>query len=104
MPRDVSDLLTQSNQYGKKLGDSMIIEAILAVIKFIVLGVISLLPTLPTIRIDYLDGVFQALSAADMVVDVRVLAACLAILFVFMNAKLIWSVIMWVVRKIPFLN
>ena len=104
MPYNLFDVLPQSNQYDKKLGEYMIIEAFLAVLKFIIIGVISLLPALPQIRIDYLDGVFQALSTVDMVINIRVLASCLAILFLFMNVKLIWAVIMWVVKKIPGLN
>lgn len=79
----------------------MIVEGFLAVIKFIVNGLIAMLPTIPAVNISYLDGVFQVLSMTDLIVNVRVLAVCLGVLFIFMNAQLIWGVIMWVVRKIP---
>lgn len=82
----------------------MIIEAILAVIKFIVLGIINMLPSIPTIKIGFLDGVFMALSMTDLLIDVKVLAACLSVLFLVMNAELIFGVIMWVVRKLPFVK
>lgn len=82
----------------------MAFEGLLAGIKFIVIGIISMLPTLPTVNISYLDGVFQALSVTDLIVNVKVLAVCLGVLFAFMSAQLIYGVIMWVVRKIPFLK
>jgi hypothetical protein len=84
-----------------KRGEVMILEAILAVIKFIVIGIISLLPTIPKIQIDYLDGVFMALSSIDLIINLKVLAVCLALLFTSMHIQLLWSIIMWVVRKIP---
>jgi len=82
----------------------MIVEAFLSAIKLLVIGVISILPTVPKLDLSYLDGVFQVLSMADLVVNIRVFAGCLAVLFTFMNIELIWSVIMWCVRKIPGIN
>ena len=79
----------------------MIVEAILFAIKFIVLGVISMLPTLPKVQIEYLDGIFMAVSTLDLIINLKVLAVCLALLFLSMHTSFIWSVIMWVVRKIP---
>jgi hypothetical protein len=82
----------------------MIVEAILSVIKFIVQGIINLLPTAPSVSISYLDGVFMALSMTDLLINVKVLGVCICVLFVVTNARLIFGVIMWVVRKIPFLK
>lgn len=82
----------------------MIIEGLLAVIKFIVLGIINMLPTIPSFSISYLDGVFNVLSMTDLILNVRVMAVCLSILFVVTNAQLIYGVIMWVVRKLPFVK
>lgn len=79
----------------------MIVEAFLNVIKYLVLGVISVLPTIPKLEFSQLDGVFKMLSVTDLIIDVRVLAACLGVLILVVNIQLIWGVIMWVVRKIP---
>lgn len=82
----------------------MIVEGFLAVIKFIVLGIINMLPTIPTINIGYLDGVFMALSMTGLLINVGVVATCIGVLFLVMNAQLIFGVIMWVVRKLPFVK
>ena len=79
----------------------MIIQALLSAIRFLVIALISLLPPIPTIRLDFLDGVFQLLSLTDLLVDVRVLASCIAVLLFVMNIQFFWGLIMWVVRKIP---
>lgn len=82
----------------------MIIEGLLYVIKFIVLGIINMLPTMPSFSISYLDSVFNVLSMTDLILNVRVLAVCLSILFIVTNAQLIYGLIMWVVRKLPFVK
>ena len=79
----------------------MIIEAFLNAVRFLVIGIISLLPTVPVVRLDFLDGVFMLLSLTDLLIDVRVLASCLVTLILFTNIKFFWSLVMWVVRKIP---
>ncbi len=73
----------------------------MAVIEFVVTGIISLLPTIPSFSISHLDGVFMAISTINAVIDLRVLSVCLVLLFLSMHIQLIWSIIMWVVRKIP---
>lgn len=82
----------------------MIIEMFLNVIWLVLRGVIALMPTLPVVPLPLLDGVFKALSMTDLVVNVKVLASCLGILFLFSSIELIWGIIMWVVRKIPSVN
>lgn len=82
----------------------MITEAILNIIFLVVLGIISLFPTIPTMNLDFLNGAIRMLSLIDMFVSLRVLSACLVIIFVVWNARVIWSAIMWVVRKIPMIE
>lgn len=79
----------------------MIVEAILNAVRFLIIGIISLLPTIPVVQLDFLDGVFMLLSMADLLINVRVLASCLVTLILVMNIQFFWSLVMWVVRKIP---
>ena len=82
----------------------MVVEAILNVIRFLLIGLIGLLPRVPTVNLDFLDGVFMLLSLTNLLVDVRVLAGCLATIFLVFNIEFFWGLIMWVVRKIPGVN
>lgn len=82
----------------------MITEAIVNVLVFIVLGVVKLFPTIPEIDLSFMDGLIRVLSLVDSFVSLRVLAACLVTLFVFMHLSTVWSMVMWVVRKLPMLE
>ena len=82
----------------------MIIEAIMNVIAFVILGVIKLFPTIPQIDTSFLDGIIRVFSLIDTFVSLRVLSGCIVVFLVVMNLRTIWSVIMWVVRKIPSIN
>ena len=79
----------------------MIIETIFNVIVFLLLGVISLFPKIPTVNFDFLNGVVRVVSLVDMFVSLRVVSVCFVFLLILHNAHLIWAVIMWVVKKIP---
>jgi len=82
----------------------LIVETILNFLVGIVLGIIKLFPTIPKMNLDFLNWIIRMFSLVDLFVSLRVLSTCLVVIFVVMNARLIWSVIMWVVRKIPFLK
>lgn len=82
----------------------MIIEIILNFLVAIVLGIIKLFPTIPQINLDFFNWIIRIFSLIDMFISLRVLSACLVVIFIVMNAKLIWSVIMWIVRKLPILK
>lgn len=82
----------------------MIIEAILNAMFAVILGVVNLFPTLPKIEITFLDGIFQVFSLVDTFVSLKTVSYCLVTVFFFMNIEVVWSVIMWVVRKIPSIN
>jgi len=82
----------------------MIVEVILDAIVFVVLGIVGLFPPLPVMRFDFLDDVIGVIGLADMFVSVHVVAVCFGIIMLVLNAHLIWSVIMWIARKIPGVN
>ena len=79
----------------------MIVEVILNPIFWIVRSIIGLFPALPMIQLDFLDDVVGAISLVHNFINLKVFAGCMVVILVLLNANLIWSVIMWVVRKIP---
>ncbi len=79
----------------------MIIEAIVTMLSNLVIGIINLFPTIPKIDTSGLDGLFGVLSLIDQFVSLTAVSVCFVVIFIFMNAQVIWGVIMWVVRKIP---
>lgn len=81
----------------------MILEGILNLVKGVLLSVISLFPALPDMSFlsQSVSDLLNLFVLIDSVVSVRLVGSCFTALFVFTNIDLIWSVIMWVVRKIP---
>ena len=79
----------------------MIVEVVCNLLMHCVLGVIGLFPTIPPIDASFLDGVIQVFSLVDTFVSLKVVSACFVVIFLFMNIQVVWSIIMWVVRKIP---
>ena len=82
----------------------MILEAIIGVFKAIALFIINRLPAFPNFASfvsTSLTPVFDVLYSANYFIDLRVCAACLLAMIVFANIEFVWSIIMWIVRKIP---
>lgn len=79
----------------------MIVEAFFNGIVSIILGIIKLFPTFPKVYTSGLDGIFMMLSMIDTFVSLKAVTSCFVIIFIFMNIQVVWSVIMWVIRKIP---
>jgi len=83
----------------------MIIQALLDLVKVFILFVIGLFPTLPesdfNLMFNYLSPVADVINTADLFVDISVCTTCVGVIFLVYNARAIWSLIMWVVRKIP---
>ena len=83
----------------------MIIQALLDLVKVFILFVIGLFPTLPesdfNSMFNYLSPVADVINTADLFVDISVCSTCVGVIFLVCNARAIWSLIMWVVRKIP---
>ncbi len=80
----------------------MIVEAIFNLLKLVILLVIGLFPDIPSLgSSSSVNPLFDVLRAVNSFVSVPLVGFCVAALFVFLNADFLWSIIMWVVRKIP---
>lgn len=83
----------------------MIIQSLLDLVKAFILFIIGLFPTLPETQFntlfDYLQPVADVINSADMFINIPVCVTCVGLIFLVYNARAIWSLIMWVVRKIP---
>ncbi len=81
----------------------MIIQLILDLLKMFLLFIISLFPTLPDMQslANSVNAVTDVLMSINSFVSVRLAGGCVFALLVFMNVDFMWSIIMWVVKKIP---
>lgn len=81
----------------------MIIEGIMNVLQAVILFIISLFPKLPDMSFlsQSVESVTSVLCAVDAFISVELVGFCLGVLFVFTHIDFIWSIIMWVIRKIP---
>lgn len=79
----------------------MIVETIMNVIIFMILGVIGVFPKIPALNLDFLNWVVRVFSLVDLFVSLRVVGVCLVVVLILKNAGIIWAIVMWVVRKIP---
>lgn len=81
----------------------MIIELICNVFFFLANLLVSILPTFPSFErfnVD-LSPFFAVIKLVNTFVDIRVLGACLVIVLFIYNIKFVWSILMWLIRKIP---
>ena len=81
----------------------MIIEGIMNVLKVVILFIIGLFPKLPDMSTlsQSVNSVTAVFSAVDSFISVSLLGFCFGVLFIFTHIDFIWSIIMWVIRKIP---
>lgn len=80
----------------------MIFEAILNVFKSIVLLLLGLLPDLSLVVPSFdLAPMFDILRSASYFVNLSVVSWCFVTMFTFANLEWLFSVLMWIVRKIP---
>lgn len=81
----------------------MIIQALLEMLKVVLLFIIGLFPKLPDVGFirGYVASFVELVSSVNMFVDLRVVGSCVTLILLIYNARAIWSLIMWVVRKIP---
>lgn len=64
---------------------------------------VSILPTFPSfdnLNVD-LAPFFSIIKLINMFIDIRVLGSCMVLILLVYNLKFIWSIFMWLVRKIP---
>lgn len=81
----------------------MILELIMNAIKAVILFVISLFPTFPEMDFitKWVNYFGDMLLYINRFISLPVLGICLVTILVCYNLRLIWSIIIWVVRKIP---
>ena len=80
----------------------MIVELILNLLKTLILFVISLFPTIPPFDMGVsLQPFVDVVTSINSFISVPLVGICLGLLLVVTNIDFVWSMIMWVVRKIP---
>lgn len=81
----------------------MIISLIMDLLKALILFIISLFPTLPSFHFvnDVIPQLKTIFTSVNRFISVPMVGACLLTIFICFNARAIWSVVMWVIRKIP---
>lgn len=81
----------------------MILMAIMELLKLLIYGIIALLPALPDMSgiISFIDSLSNVISVADIFVDIGVVSVCFGLIIAAYSVRFVWSVVMWVVRKIP---
>ena len=48
-----------------------------------------------------LDSVFYVIKFINMFINVRFVSSCLIAILIVYNIKFVWSILMWLLRKIP---
>ena len=81
----------------------MIVEAIGSLFFGVANFFVSLLPQFPSfsaLKVS-IDPVLYVLNAVNTFVSLKLIGACMVIVFTVYNIQFIWSILMWVIRKIP---
>lgn len=81
----------------------MIVKVIMDALKAVLLFFIGLFPAFPDLTglLDVVQPFFEALGMVDAFVSVKLLATCIGALLLISQAELVWSVIVWVYKKLP---
>lgn len=81
----------------------MVIMLIMDLLKALILFVISLFPTFPSTSFvsGFMPQFKTVIRSVNQFISVPMVGTCLLAIFLCYNARAIWSIIMWVVRKIP---
>jgi hypothetical protein len=81
----------------------LIIEILMDMLKALILFVLDLLPELPDMPFvdKYIDSFVWAIRSVNQFVSVPVVGFCFLAILACYNVRAIWSIIMWVIRKIP---
>lgn len=81
----------------------MVIKVLMDMLKALILFVIGLLPKFPDLSFlnKYIDSFISVIRSVNRFVSVPTIGLCFLAIFACYNARAIWSIIMWVVRKIP---
>lgn len=81
----------------------MIIEGIMNIFKALILFVVSLFPTLPDFSFiaDLLLPILEIVKLTNYFISIPVVVTCVLALLLVYNARFLWSIVVWVLRKIP---
>lgn len=81
----------------------MVIMAIMDLLKTFLLFIIGLFPEFPKLSFiqPFIDTFFYVVRLVDRFISVPTLGVCFVAIIICYNARAIWSIVMWVVRKIP---
>ncbi len=74
-------------------------EPLIALAEFLV-GLFPAFPRFDTLAVT-LDPVAYVIRFMDLFVNMRVVSRCLLVILIVYNIKFGWSILMWIVRKIP---
>lgn len=66
----------------------------------LIVGVLPTFPSFSNLNAN-LQPFFTVVRAVNSFIDLRVLGSCLLTILIVLNIKFIWSIFMWLVRKIP---
>lgn len=81
----------------------MILEMIFDVFFFFARFIVGLFPAFPRFSSlnTSLSPLFTVVALINNFISIPLLGRCLLIVLVIYNLKFVWSIIMWLVRKIP---
>lgn len=76
-----------------------IFNLLFAIANFLV-GLFPAFPTFDSLNVS-LSPVLYVMKMINMFVSVKLIGTCLVIILIIYNIKFVWSILMWIVRKIP---
>ncbi len=81
----------------------LVLQLIMDALKALIIFVIGLFPPLPDLSFlnTYIDSFVSVIKSLNQFVSVPTIGICFLAIFACYHARAIWSIIMWVVRKIP---
>lgn len=81
----------------------MIVEMICNIFFFLANLLVNILPTFPSFEQLNLDlsPFFAVIRMVNTFIDIRVIGFCMILVLLVYNIKFVWSIFMWLVRKIP---
>lgn len=69
----------------------------------LLLGILPTFPSFETLNVS-IASVLYVFGLVNNFVSVSLLGNCLLIILIVCNIRFVWSILMWLVRKIPFIS
>lgn len=81
----------------------MIIKLLMELLKALIMLVISLFPTMPAVSwlSDFVANFAKMMQSIGIFISLPTVSLCFVLIMLCYNARAIWSLVMWVIRKIP---